>query len=111
MTGFFVSGIYQGIFVMKWTPCTKRPKARDVLRWVEPVLAPPTKKRGKREEIGTQQVTAKVLLMADVLELQVEALEIIEAPADFTPTIKSGDTIRRREASLVAGDCHIRSAD
>lgn len=92
---------------MKWTPCTKRPKAGDVLRWVEPVLAPPTKKRGKREEIGTQLVTAKVLAMAEVLELQVEALEIIEAPEGFTPGIKPGDTIRRRETSLVAGDCCI----
>ena len=49
--------------------------------------------------------------MADVLELQVEALKIIEAPEGFTPGIKPGDTIRRRETSLVAGDCYIGIAD
>lgn len=96
---------------MEWIPCTKRPKAGDMLRWVEPVLAPPSKKRGKREEIGFQRLTAKVMTMDDVVELQVEALEIIEAPADFIPTIKTGDTIRRRETSLVAGDCYTASAD
>lgn len=93
---------------MEWIPCTKRPKVGDLLRWVEPVLAPPTKKRGKREEIGFQQMTAKVVTMDDVVELQVDALEIIEAPADFVPTIKAGDTIRRRETSLVAGDCFVQ---
>ncbi len=96
---------------MNWKPCTARPETGDLLRWTEPVLAPPTKKRGKREEIGAQLVTAKVLVMADVLELQVEALKIIEAPEGFTPGIKPGDTIRRRETSLVAGDCYIGIAD
>ena len=96
---------------MEWTPCTTRPEIGDRLRWTEPVLAPPSKKRGKREEIGAQQVTAKVVTMGEVVELQVEILEIIEAPADFIPTIKTGDTLRRRETSLVAGDCYIASED
>jgi len=95
---------------MQWIPCTKRPKAGDMLRWTEPVLAPPGKKRGKRETIGTQRVTATVLTMDAVVELRVETLEIIDAPADFTPSIHAGDTIRRRETSLVAGDCHIGTA-
>jgi hypothetical protein len=43
----------------------------DILRWTEPVLAPPTQRRGKREQIGQQQVTAKVLAIADVLDLKV----------------------------------------
>mgnify|MGYP000892551011 FL=1 len=96
---------------MKWIPCTKRPKAGDTLRWTEPVLAPPVKKRGRREAIGTQQVTAKVLSMDDVVELQVEALEILDAPEGFSPTIHAGETIRRRETSLVAGDCYIGTPD
>jgi len=93
---------------MNWKPCTEAPKTGDMLRWTEPVLAAPTKKRGKREEIGAQLVTAKVLVMADVMELQVEALDILSAPDGFTPSIKPGDTIRRRETSLVVGDCFVQ---
>lgn len=81
----------------------------DVLRWTEPVLALPTQRRGKREQIGQQLVTAKVLAMADVLELKVIKIEILSAPAGFETNIKPADTIRRREASLVAGDCSIQT--
>ncbi|MFN7114456.1 MAG: hypothetical protein ACK4PK_08890 [Alphaproteobacteria bacterium] len=82
----------------------------DVLRWTEPVLAPPTQKRGKREQIGAQIVTAKVLVMAEVLELQVISINILAAPEGFETNIKPADTIRRRQASLVAGDCSVQPA-
>ncbi|MDP2205019.1 MAG: hypothetical protein Q8K65_01800 [Alphaproteobacteria bacterium] len=82
----------------------------DVLRWTEPVLAPPTQKRGKREQIGAQIVTAKVLTRAEVLELQVINIEILSAPEGFETNIKPADTIRRREASLIAGECSVQAA-
>lgn len=95
---------------MAFIPCTKQPKAGDVIRWTEPVLAPPTQKRGKREQIGEQMVTAKVLQMAEVAELEVIEVEILSAPEGFEGKMKPADTIRRRETSLVAGDCYIRTA-
>jgi len=75
----------------------------DILRWTEPVLAPPTQKRGKRAQIGEQAITARVLVMGEVLELQVIKIEILSAPEGFETNIKPADTIRRRETSLVAG--------
>jgi len=84
----------------------------DVIRWDEPIWAAPTKKRGKPDAIGQQRVTAKIMAVGDVIELQVTAAEqmsladgITEAPMK----VKAGDRIRRKLSSLAAGDCHKRA--
>lgn len=93
---------------MNWTPCTKPPEAGNIIRWIEPVWAAPTQKRGKRDLIGEQTVTARVRVMSAVAELEVIAVDIITAPDDFVSTLKAGDTIKRKETSLVQGDCHLQ---
>lgn len=77
----------------------------DILCWTEPVLAPPTQKRGKREQIGQQKLTARLRAIAEVCDLEVMGIDILSAPVGFQPSIKPGDMIRRREASLQAGAC------
>ena len=38
---------------MSWTPCSQ-PIVADVIRWKEPIWAPPSRKRGKPDRIGEQ---------------------------------------------------------
>jgi hypothetical protein len=89
---------------MNWTPCPK-PKAGDVIRWKEPLWAAPTKKRGKRDRIGEQLLTAEVKTTGDSLELQVQAVEILSLDngAAAPPGVKPGDSIRRKKSTIEMG--------
>ncbi len=90
---------------MNWTPCPK-PKAGDVIRWKEPLWAAPTKKRGKRDKIGEQMLTAEVKTLGDSLELHVREVEIlsVDEGAAAPPGVKIGDTIRRKKSTIEMGE-------
>jgi hypothetical protein len=90
-----------------WTPC-KAPQAGDVLKWNEPLWAAPNKPRGKRDQIGEQEVIATLTSIDnDLLQLTVIAARRISAdPADVT--IKKDDPIRRKAKSLEQGQCQKR---
>jgi hypothetical protein len=91
-----------------WTPC-KAPKTGDVLRWNEPLWAAPNKPRGKRDEIGEQEVIATLTTTRDdLLQLTViAARKVSTGPADVT--IKKDDQIRRKAKSLAQGRCQKRA--
>lgn len=95
---------------MTWTPCPA-PQTGDTIRWTEPLWAEPTQARGRRDEIGEQQITAKVLARDDVMQLQVEGIEILSCDLPEPPAskIKPGDTIQRKRASIERGACEKRA--
>jgi hypothetical protein len=88
-----------------WTPCPK-PKAGDVIRWKEPLWAAPTQKRGKRDKIGEQLLTAEVKAVGDVLELNIRAVEILSLDdgAQAQGGVKPGDSVRRKKSSIEMGE-------
>ena len=89
---------------MNWTPCPK-PKVGDVIRWKEPLWAAPTKKRGKRDKIGEQILTAEVKTLGDSLELHIREVEVLSVDTGATPPpgVKSGDTVRRKKSTIELG--------
>lgn len=100
--------IHKGTPQMTWKKCPS-PGIGDILRWTEPLWAAPTKKRGRPDQIGTQQVIAEVTAIDDVVTLTVHEVEILSADAEGATTkIKPGDSIRRKKDSLQRGDCHRR---
>ncbi len=87
-----------------WAPCLS-PEIGDVLKWKEPLWAEPNKPRGKRDQIGEQEIIASLAAMDEVFELKVISIEKI-SPADAPIKVKEGDSIRRKKTSLERGDCH-----
>jgi hypothetical protein len=88
----------------KWSPCDK-PKLDDTLKWREPLWAKPNKPRGKRDQIGEQEITATLLARTDFLELKIINVEKISG--DNAPiTVKIDDIIKRKKTSLEKGECH-----
>lgn len=88
----------------EWKPCLK-PKLGDSLRWNEPLWAAPTKPRGKRDQIGEQEITAELLKRSDLLTFRVIGVRKIsdgEAPI----TVQPEDIIQRKKTSLEKGNCH-----
>jgi hypothetical protein len=92
----------------KWVPCP-RPQAGNTLRWDEPLWAPPTKPRGKRDKIGEQQITAELISLGELLELKVISVKKLSS-GDAPITVKEGDEIKRRQSSIAKGSCHKREA-
>ena len=91
----------------KWLPCLK-PAVADTLRWREPLWAKPSKPRGKLDKIGEQMITAKLISLDEVAELQVievTRLSLIEGAQDEPSKINSGDMIRRKLSSIKMGEC------
>ncbi len=93
----------------EWTPCDK-PKIGDVLRWNEPLWAAPTKRRGKRDKIGEQQITAELISRGDVFEFKVIAVKEISNKGKDPSSIKENDIVRRRKSSIDLGNCHRANA-
>jgi len=89
----------------EWDFC-ENPKKGDIVKWTEPLWAKPNKPRGKRDKIGEQNITAKVITTGKIVELQVISVEKISGDAELT--VKEGDNIKRKETSLEKGDCHKR---
>ncbi len=87
-----------------WTPCPV-PTPDDIIRWTEPVWAPPSKKRGKPDAIGEQRITAAVLDVGDTVELKVREVEQIALDEGASLKVKPGDIIRRKPESLAKGTC------
>jgi hypothetical protein len=79
----------------------------DVIRWVEPIWAPPRKKKDKPTKIGEQRISAEVLVLGSYMGLLVRAVErlsLIGQGADKNiPVIKIGETIRRKKSTIDRG--------
>ena len=86
-------------------PCPK-PKTGDVIRWKEQLWAAPTQKRGKRDKIGEQMLTAEVKTAGDVMELQIRAVEVLslDEGAQAQGGVKAGDSVRRKKSSIEMGE-------
>jgi hypothetical protein len=87
----------------EWIPCTT-PEVDDILRWTEPLFAPPTKARGKTQKMGDQRVTAHMMSKGEFYEFEV--LEAIKISGSGNIRVKAGDKIRRKPASIAMGDCY-----
>jgi hypothetical protein len=91
----------------KWVSCSA-PAVSDTIRWREPLWARPNKPRGKPDKIGEQMVTATLITMNELAELQVisvKRLSLIEGAEDEPPRIKENDMIRRKISSIKSGEC------
>ncbi len=89
----------------QWTPCTIF-TVGDTLKWIEPLWAPPNKPRGKRDKIGEQEVTAKLITKTNILELEVIELENKSTNSNSKITIKEGDIIKRKMSSIEKSNCY-----
>jgi hypothetical protein len=90
-----------------WLPCND-PDISDTIRWREPLWAVPTKARGKRDKIGMQMVTAKLIARdepAELLVIDVQQLSLMSGITDAPSNIKKNDMIRRKAASILSGGC------
>ncbi len=87
----------------EWIPCA-HPEIGDTLKWNEPLWAPPNKPRGKRDKIGEQEVIAGLISKRDVLEFRVISVARISV-GDIKLTVRGGDVIKRKLASIQKGDC------
>ena len=84
-----------------WIKCPA-PAVGDLLRWDEPLFAPPDKKRGKPTKMGDQRVTAELLADGEFYVLYV--IEAIKTGGSGTIKVKSGDEIRRKPTSIAMGN-------
>lgn len=90
-----------------WVRCAT-PAVADTIRWREPLWAKPNKPRGKPDKIGEQAITASVLSVGDLMELEVltvKRLSLVAGTAEEPLKIKAGDVIRRKAASIKSGEC------
>lgn len=85
----------------EWTPCA-HPQKGDIIKWREPIWAPPNKPRGKRDKIGEQQITATVMDTDEVISLTVLAVTKLSS-GDAAVQVQKGDTIRRKQKSIALG--------
>lgn len=91
----------------KWVSCPA-PAVSDTIRWREPLWARPNKPRGKPDKIGEQMVTATLIAMNELAELQVisvKRLSLMEGAEDEPSKIKQNDMIRRKISSIKNGEC------
>ncbi len=86
-----------------WKPCTA-PKAGDTLRWNEPIWARPNKPRGKRDAIGEQEITAKLITCSETMEFQVISVQKISLN-DAPISVQENDIIKRKASSIEKGNC------
>jgi len=88
----------------KWVSCDK-PKLGDTLKWTEPLWAKPNKPRGKRDQIGEQEIIADLITRTDFLEFKVIDVQKV-SNCDTVLTVKIGDMIKRKKSSIEKGNCH-----
>lgn len=90
-----------------WVSCPA-PDVSDIIRWREPIWDKPNKPRGKRDKIGEQLVTAKVITTGEPAELQVitvKCLSLAGGKKDEPSKIRENDMIRRKMSSIKNGEC------
>ena len=87
----------------EWKKC-EIPEIGDIIKWNEPLWAAPNKPRGKRDKIGVQEITAKLINIDDILKLNVVNVQKITS-GELALTVKINDEIRRRLSSIQKGDC------
>jgi hypothetical protein len=85
-----------------WVKCPE-PEIGDVIRWVEPIWAAPSKARGKPAKMGEQMVTAEVVLKDEIFELYVMHVEKHSGGGSIK--VKIGDSITRKLSSIALGNC------
>lgn len=97
---------------MTWTLCPS-PIVADVIRWKEPIWAPPAGKRGKPAAIGEQMITAETIALGNYLQLHVLAVEQLSLKDGYERKyetkvikVKVGDNIKRKKSTIERGDCH-----
>lgn len=86
----------------EWIPC-KTPEVGDMLRWDEPLFAPPSKARGKPNKVGDQRVTAELLAVGEVYVLDVH--EVTKTGGSGLVRMRTGEQIRRKASSIAIGNC------
>lgn len=92
---------------MNWIPCPS-PIVADVIRWKEPIWAPPSRKRAKPDRIGEQLITAETIALGDYLQLHVRAAEQLSLKDGYETKVvkvKPGDNIKRKKSTIERGDC------
>ena len=87
----------------EWVLCQK-PETGDILRWTEPLWAAPNKPRGKPDKIGEQQITAKLMVVEELLNFKVLSVEKLST-GEAVLKVKEGDDIRRKRTTLEQGLC------
>jgi len=88
----------------EWKPCAT-PEVGDTLKWNEPLWAKPNKPRGKRDKIGEQEVTAKLIRQSEFLEFKVISVKKISSD-DSLLSVQENDEIKRKQSSIEKGDCY-----
>ena len=90
----------------EWVLC-QEPTTGDILRWNEPLWAPPNKPRGKPDKIGEQQITAALVDIGKLLEFKVlRVTKLSHGEAQLK--VKEGDSIQRKKTTIEQGACHKR---
>ena len=87
----------------EWIPC-KTPEQGDLLRWEEPLFAPPSKARGKPNKMGDQRVTGTLISVGEFYVFDVT--EVIKISGSGTVRVKAGEQIRRKPSSIALGKCY-----
>lgn len=87
----------------EWEKCPE-PAPEDILRWKEPIFAPPNRARGKPDKVGDQRVTATLISSGEFYELEV--IEAIKIGGSGNVRVKAGDIIRRKPSTIALGDCY-----
>ena len=88
----------------KWAPCPD-PQIGDTLKWNEPLWATPNKPRGKRDKIGEQEIIAKLIGVANVLEFKVISVRKLSSD-NAALSVQENDLIKRKKSSIEKGNCH-----
>jgi len=86
-----------------WVKCPK-PEMGDIIRWIEPIWAAPSKPRGKPAKMGDQQITAEVTGDGEFLEMVV--INVAKFAGGGTIKVKADDEIRRKHSSIEKSDCY-----
>lgn len=87
----------------EWKLCLE-PQVGDTLKWSEPIWASPYKPRGKRDKIGEQEITAKLISITDVLCLKTINVTKLSSESIIL-NVKENDEIKRKQSSIQKGTC------
>lgn len=75
----------------------------EIIKWNEPIWAAPNKPRGKRDKIGEQEVTGKIISVSETIEFKVISVKKISTD-DSQLSVAEGDVIKRKKLSLEKGN-------
>jgi hypothetical protein len=91
----------------EWVACPT-PEIGDILKWREPLWAAPNKPRGKRDQIGEQEIVAVVLsLDSGTLNFKVDSA-VKTSEGNALVSVQKDDEIKRKASSLEKGNVQKR---